>query len=41
VIGFESPAKAVGAYGSPACQAARKTLAGAVERDVRVVEGVA
>ncbi len=40
VIEFDSPAKAIAAYESPAYQAARKILEGAVERDVRIVEGV-
>jgi uncharacterized protein (DUF1330 family) len=40
VIEFDSPAKAIAAYESPAYQAARKLLEGAVERDVRIVEGV-
>ena len=40
VIEFESPAKAIEAYESPAYQAALKFLKGAVERDVRFLEGV-
>jgi len=40
VIEFDSPAKAIEAYESPAYQAARKHLEGAVERDVRIVEGI-
>ncbi len=40
VIEFDSPAKAIAAYESPAYQAARKLLEGAVERDVRILEGV-
>lgn len=40
VIEFDSPAKAIEAYESPAYQSARKLLEGAVERDVRIVEGV-
>ena len=40
VIEFDSPAKAIEAYQSPAYQAARKLLEGAVERDVRILEGV-
>jgi len=40
VIEFDSPAKAIEAYESPAYRAARKILEGAVERDVRIVEGV-
>ncbi len=41
VIEFDSAAKAVEAYRSPAYQAALKLLEGAVERDVRILEGVA
>jgi uncharacterized protein (DUF1330 family) len=40
VIEFDSPAKAIEAYESPAYQSAFKLLAGAVERDVRILEGV-
>lgn len=40
VIEFDSPAKAIEVYESPAYQAARKLLEGAVERDVRILEGV-
>ena len=40
VIEFDSPAKAIEAYESPAYQAAKKLLEGAVERDLRIVEGV-
>jgi uncharacterized protein (DUF1330 family) len=40
VIEFDSPAKAIAAYESPAYQAARKLLEGTVERDVRIVEGL-
>jgi uncharacterized protein (DUF1330 family) len=40
VIEFDSPAKAIETYESPAYRAARKVLEGAVERDVRIVEGV-
>jgi uncharacterized protein (DUF1330 family) len=40
VIEFDSPAKAIEAYESPAYQSARKLLEGAVERDVRILEGV-
>jgi uncharacterized protein (DUF1330 family) len=40
VIEFDSAAKAVEAYQSPAYQAALKLLEGAVERDVRILEGV-
>jgi uncharacterized protein (DUF1330 family) len=40
VIEFDSAAKAIAAYESPAYQAAKKLLDGAVERDVRILEGV-
>jgi uncharacterized protein (DUF1330 family) len=40
LIEFESLAKAIVAYESPRYQAAKKLLEGAVERDVRIVEGV-
>jgi uncharacterized protein (DUF1330 family) len=40
VIEFDSPAKAIEAYESPAYRATRKVLEGAVEREVRIVEGV-
>lgn len=40
VIEFDSPARAIEAYESPAYRAALKKLEGAVERDVRIVEGV-
>jgi len=40
VIEFDSPAKAIEAYESPAYQSARKILEGAAERDVRILEGV-
>jgi uncharacterized protein (DUF1330 family) len=40
VIEFDSPEKAIEAYESPAYKAARRVLEGAVERDVRIVEGV-
>ncbi len=40
VIEFDSPAAALAAYQSPAYQAARKLLEGAVERDVRILEGL-
>jgi uncharacterized protein (DUF1330 family) len=39
VIEFDSVEKAIAAYESPAYQAAKKLLEGAVERDVRFVEG--
>jgi uncharacterized protein (DUF1330 family) len=40
VIEFDSAAKALEAYQSPAYQSALKLLEGAVERDVRILEGV-
>lgn len=40
VIEFESVAKAIATYESPDYQAARRLLVGAVERDVRMIEGV-
>ena len=40
VIEFDSPAKAIEAYESPAYQAAKKLLEGAVERDIRILEGI-
>jgi len=40
VIEFDSVAKAIEAYQSAAYQSARKYLEGAVERDVRILEGV-
>jgi len=40
VIEFDSPAKAIEAYESPTYQSAKKLLEGAVERDVRILEGV-
>ena len=40
IIEFDSPAKAIEVYEGPAYQAALKLLEGAVERDVRVLEGV-
>lgn len=39
VIEFDSVEKAIAAYESPAYQAAKKLLEGAVERDVRFLEG--
>lgn len=39
VIEFDSVAQAISAYESPAYQAAFRLLDGAVERDVRIVEG--
>ena len=38
LIEFDSPAKAIEAYESPAYQSALKHLQGAVERDVRILE---
>jgi uncharacterized protein (DUF1330 family) len=40
VVQFESLAKAVAAYESPEYQEAVAHLAGAAERDVRIVESV-
>lgn len=40
VIEFESAAKAIEVYEGPAYQSALKILEGAVEREVRIVEGV-
>ncbi len=40
VIEFESVEKAIATYESPGYQAALRTLEGAVERDVRILEGV-
>jgi uncharacterized protein (DUF1330 family) len=40
IIEFDSAAKALEAYESPAYQAALKLLEGAVERDVRILESV-
>ena len=40
MIEFESVEKAIAAYESPEYQAAVKVLKGAVERDVRILEGV-
>lgn len=40
VIEFDSAAQALEAYQSPAYQSALKLLEGAVERDVRILEGV-
>jgi len=39
LIEFESVRKAVATFESPDYQAAAKLLAGAVERDVRIIEG--
>ena len=41
VIEFDSAERAVSTYDSPAYQKALKLLDGAVERDVRILEGVA
>ena len=40
LIEFDSVERAVAAYESPEYQAALKVLKGAVERDVRILEGV-
>jgi len=40
MIEFDSVEKAIAAYESPEYQAAVKVLKGAVERDVRILEGV-
>jgi len=40
IIEFDTPGKALAAYESPAYQSALKLLQGAVERDVRILEGV-
>lgn len=40
IIEFESPARAIACYESPGYQAAVKILAGSVERDTRILEGV-
>jgi len=40
VVEFESPAKAIEVFESPAYQAALKVLNGAAERDIRILEGV-
>jgi uncharacterized protein (DUF1330 family) len=39
IIEFDSVAKAIAAYESEAYKAARKKLNGAVEREIRIVEG--
>ncbi len=41
LVEFESVARAIAAYESPRYQAACRLLEGAVEREVRIVEGVA
>lgn len=40
VIEFDSVAQAIAAYESPRYQAAAKALQGAVDREVRILEGV-
>jgi uncharacterized protein (DUF1330 family) len=40
VVEFDSLAEAIATYRSPAYQSAAKFLQGAVERDLRIVEGV-
>ena len=40
IIEFDSVEKAIAAYESEAYQAARKKLQGAVEREIRIVEGL-
>ena len=40
VVEFDSPAKAIECYESPAYQSALKILAGTVERDIRILEVV-
>ena len=40
VVEFDSVARAIAAYESPAYQAAVKLLGNTVERDIRIVEGV-
>jgi uncharacterized protein (DUF1330 family) len=40
LIEFESPEKAIAAYESADYQAAAKLLAGQVEREIRILEGV-
>src|SRR3954453_13735218 len=40
LIEFDSVQQAITTYRSPRYQAARRLLAGAVERDVRIMEGV-
>ncbi|HVI10833.1 MAG TPA: DUF1330 domain-containing protein [Candidatus Binatia bacterium] len=40
VIEFDSPAQAIATYEGAAYQSARKLLEGAVERDVRILEGL-
>jgi uncharacterized protein (DUF1330 family) len=40
IIEFDSVEKAIAAYESEAYRAARKKLEGAVEREIRIVEGI-
>ena len=40
VVAFDSVEKAIAAHGSDAYQAALKFIAGAVDRDLRIVEGI-
>ena len=40
IVEFDSPAKAIECYESPTYQSAMKILAGSVERDIRILEGV-
>ena len=40
IVEFESVARAIAAYESPRYQAAARLLAGAVDREVRILEGV-
>lgn len=40
IVEFDSAEKAIATYQGPAYQAALKLLKGAVERDVRIMEGV-
>jgi len=41
IIEFDSVEKALAAYNSPAYRAALRLLDGRVERDLRIIEGVA
>jgi uncharacterized protein (DUF1330 family) len=40
VIEFDTLAKAIAAYDTPACKEALRALADGAERDLRIVEGV-
>ena len=40
IVEFDPPARAIECYESPAYQSALKILAGGVERDIRILEGV-